>query len=84
MRDSITEMVDELLDSEGEVKFGSLSYSRSEVLKAVDPIAYREVCLDIVNSQIEDLQYELERLDPVLDAEEVAELQERIAELEDY
>lgn len=84
MRDFVTEMVDELLDSEGEVTIGNLSYSRSEVLKAVDPIAYREVCLEVVNSEIENLQYELDRLDPELDAEEVEDYKERIAALEDY
>lgn len=84
MRDFVTEMVDELLDSEGEVKIGNLSYSRSYILKNVDPIAYREVCLEVVNSEIENLQYELDRLDPELDAEEVEDYKERIAALEEY
>lgn len=84
MRDFIQEMVDELLDSEGDVEIGNLSYSRSEVLKAVDPIAYREVTLELVNSEIENLQYDLDRLDPELDADEIEDLKERIAELEDY
>lgn len=84
MRDFITEMVDELLDSEGEVKIGNLTYSRSYILKSVDPIAYREVCLEVVNSEIENLQYELDRLDPELDAEEVEDYKERIAALEEY
>ncbi|NCX05940.1 MAG: hypothetical protein EBW68_09205 [Actinobacteria bacterium] len=84
MRDFVTEMVDELLDSEGEVKIGNLTYSRSEILKAVDPIAYREVCLEVVNSEIENLQYDLDRLDPETDAEEVEDYKERIAALEEY
>lgn len=84
MRDFVTEMVDELLDSEGEVKIGNLTYSRSQILKNVDPIAYREVCLEVVNSEIENLQYELDRLDPELDAEEVEDYKERIAALEEY
>ena len=84
MRDFIQEMVDELLDSEGDVNIGNLSYSRSEVLKAVDPIAYREVTLEVVNSEIENLQYDLDRLDPELDADEIEDLKERIALLEDY
>lgn len=84
MRDFVTEMVDELLDSEGEVKIGNLTYSRSEVLKNVDPIAYREVCLEVVNSEIENLQYELDRLDPETDAEEVEDYKERIAALEEF
>lgn len=84
MRDFVTEMVDELLDSEGEVKIGNLTYSRSQILKNVDPIAYREVCLEVVNSEIENLQYDLDRLDPETDAEEVEDYKERIAALEEY
>ena len=84
MRDFVTEMVDELLDSEGEVYIGNLCYSRSEILKSVDPIAYREVCLEVVNSEIENLQYELDRLDPELDADEVEDYKERIAALEEF
>ena len=84
MRDFITDMVDELLDSEGDVNIGNLSYSRSYILKNVDPIAYREVCLEVVNSEIENLQYDLDRLDPVTDAEEVEDYKERIAALEEF
>lgn len=84
MRDFVTEMVDELLDSEGEVKIGNLTYSRSQILKSVDPIAYREVCLEVVNSEIENLQYDLDRLDPVTDAEEVEEIDLRILALEEF
>ena len=84
MRDFVTEMVDELLDSEGEVKIGNLTYSRSQILKNVDPIAYREVCLEVVNSEIENLQYDLDRLDTETDAEEVEDYKERIAALEEY
>ena len=84
MRDFVTEMVDELLDSEGEVKIGNLTYSRSQILKSVDPIAYREVCLEVVNSEIENLQYDLDRLDPETDAEEVEDYKERITALEEY
>jgi hypothetical protein len=84
MRDFVTEMVDELLDSEGEVKIGNLTYSRSQILKNVDPIAYREVCLEVVNSEIENLQYDLDRLDPETAAEEVEDYKERIAALEEF
>ena len=84
MRDFVTDMVDELLDSEGEVKIGNLTYSRSQILKSVDPIAYREVCLEVVNSEIENLQYDLDRLDPVTDAEEVEEIDLRILALEEF
>ena len=84
MRDFITEMVDEILDSEGEVYIGNLCYTRSSILKSVDPIAYREVCLEVVNSEIENLQYDLDRLDPELDADEVEDLKDRIEQLENY
>jgi hypothetical protein len=84
MRDFVEDMVDELLDSEGEVKIGNLTYSRSYILKNIDPIAYREVCLQVVNSEIENLQYDLERLDPETDAEEVEEIDLRILALEEY
>ena len=84
MRDFVTEMVDELLDSEGDVYIGNLCYTRSEILKNVDPIAYREVCLEVVNSEIENLQYELGRLDPETDADEVEDYKERIAALENF
>lgn len=84
MRDFVEDMVDELLNSEGEVKIGNLTYSRSQILKSVDPIAYREVCLEVVNSEIEILEYELDRLDPETDAEEVEDYKERIAALEEF
>ena len=82
MREMLQEMVDELLDSEGDVVIGNLTFSRSYILKELDPIAYREICNDVVNSQIEDLQYDLDRLDPEVDAEEIADIKERIEELE--
>ena len=84
MRDFVEDMVDELLDSEGDVNIGNLTYSRSQILKSVDPIAYREVCLEVVNSEIENLQYDLDRLDPETDAEEVEDYKERIAALEEF
>lgn len=83
MRNSdIMEMVDELLDSEGDVVIGSLTFSRSYIVKRLDPIAYREICNDVVSSQIEDLEYDLDRLDPELDADEIADIKERIEDLE--
>lgn len=83
MRNSdIMEMVDELLDSEGDVVIGSLTFSRSDIVKRLDPIAYREICNDVVSSQIDDLQYDLDRLDPELDADEIADIKERIEDLE--
>lgn len=77
----IIEMVDEILDIEGDVIIGNLTFSRSEIVKRLDPIAYRELALDIVNTHIEDLEYDLQRTD---DEEERAFIQEQIAELEDF
>jgi hypothetical protein len=77
----IIEMVDEMLDCEGDVVIGNLTFSRSQIVKRLDPIAYRQMALDIVNSQIEDLQYDLERSD---DEDEIAAINEQIAELEDF
>jgi hypothetical protein len=83
MRNSdIMEMVDELLDMEGDVVIGNLTFSRSYIVKRLDPIAYREICNDVVSSQIEDLQYDLDRLDPEVDADEIADIKERIEDLE--
>jgi len=80
----IIEMIDEMLDCEGDVIIGNLTFSRSQIVKRLDPTAYRMMALDIVNSQIEDLQYDLDRLDPELDADEILDIKERIAELEDF
>ena len=79
----VLDMVDEILDEEGEVHIGNLSFRRSFILKELDPIAYREVVLDIVNSKIEDLEYDLDRLDPEVDADEIEDIKAQIAELED-
>lgn len=79
--EAILEMVDEMLDSEGEVKIGNLIFYRSDIVKKLDPTAYRQIVLDIVNSHIEDLQYDLERSD---DEDEIAAINEQIAELEDF
>jgi hypothetical protein len=37
---------------------------------------------DIVDSMIDDLQYDLDRLDPEVDADEIDDIKERIEELE--
>jgi replicative DNA helicase len=80
-RDDILEMVDEMLDMDGPVMIGSLEFSKSEILKRMDPVAYREACLDYINCHIEGLQYDLERSD---DEEEIVWLKEQIEELEDF
>lgn len=77
----IIEMVDEMLDMEGDVIIGNLTFSRSEIVRRLDPIAYREMALDIVNAHIEDLEYDLDRTD---DEDERAAIQEQIAEMEDF
>ena len=79
--EAIIEMVDEMLDADGPVMVGNLTFYRSDIVKRLDPIAYREIALDIVNSHIEDLQYDLERSD---DEDEIAAINEQIAELEDF
>lgn len=45
------EMLDEVTD---EVRIGILVYSASEVLKAVDPVAYRQELLTYVDTLRED------------------------------
>jgi hypothetical protein len=79
--EAIIEMIDEMLDCEGDVVIGNLTFSRSQIVKRLDPVAYREIALDIVNSQIEDLEYDLERSD---DEDEIEAIKESIAELEDF
>ena len=80
----ILDMVDELIDSEGEVTIGNLIFSRSEIVKRCDPTAYRIMCQEIVDSMIADLEYDLERLDPDTDADEIDDIKERIEDLENF
>lgn len=82
--DYIAEIVDEILDSEGDVVIAGVTFSRSAILKEMDPTAYREVCLNIINTRLEDLQYDLESLDPELDADEVELIKAQIEDLENY
>ena len=83
MRNSdIVDMVDELLNSEGEVQIGNLIFDRSEIVKRCDPTAYRIMVNEIIDSMIGDLQYDQDRLDPETDMDEHQEIQERIDELE--
>ena len=83
MRNEILEMVDDLINSDGEVVIGNLIFSRSDIVRKLDPTAYRIMVLEVVDSLIEDLQYDLDRLDPEVDAEEIADIKERIEYLED-
>lgn len=82
MREMIEEMVDEMLDQDGDVKIGNLTFRRSYIVRELDPIAYRMMCSEFADSMISDLQYELDRLDEETDADEVADLRERIEMLE--
>ena len=64
----ITEIVDDMIDSEGVVQIGNLSFNRSQILRELDPIAYREAVNDYIDSMIEDLDpeddlIEIERLE---------------------
>ena len=83
MDSMVYDLVDELLDMDGDVIIAGNVFSRSDILKSLDPHAYREILLDTVNAHIEDLQDDLDRLDPVEDFDEVEELKSRIAELSD-
>ena len=83
MRNSdIVDMVDDLLNSEGEVRIGNLIFDRSEIVKRLDPTAYRIMVNEYIDSMIDDLRYDQERLDPETDMAEHQEIQERIDELE--
>jgi len=82
MREMIEEMVDEMLDLQGDVVIGNLTFSRSSIVREMDPTAYRELCNDFADSMISDLQDELDCLDPEVDEEEIADIKERIGLLE--
>ena len=82
MRNIVCEMVDEMLDMDGDINIGNNIFSRSDILKSLDPIAYREMCIDFADAHIADLRDELDCLDPVEDFDEVQDLKDRIVELE--
>lgn len=54
---------DDSLNEMGDIEIGCLSYSPSEVLKAVDPIAYNCGYDDYTDSMMSDFVYDLERMD---------------------
>ena len=81
--DDILEMVDEMLDGEGDVIIGNLSFSRSDIVKRLDPTAYRIIVNEMIDNHIEELRDDLDRLDPELDADEVEQMQGIISDLED-
>jgi uncharacterized protein (DUF433 family) len=80
--DFISEMVDESLDCGGDVVIRGIRFSRSQILKELDPIAYRELIVDFADAEIENLQDDLDCLDPETDADEIEDIRSRIAELE--
>ena len=84
MREDILDMVDEMLDCEGEVQIGNLLFSRSRIVKELDPTAYRIMVNEIIDSRISDLEYDIECLDEEADAEEIADIHVMIAELQDF
>ena len=84
MREDILDMVDELLDSDGEVQIGNLLFSRSRIVKELDPTAYRIMVNEIIDNRISDLEYDIECLDEEADAEEIADIHVMIAELQDF
>lgn len=64
--DYTAENIDDFIDQENEeVSIGSLTYSPSDVLKNVDPIAYRCYISDMADCFYGDFKYELERYDVV-------------------
>lgn len=67
----LEESYEELIDSEGDVEIGQLSYSRSAVLKAVDPVAYNVGFADYLGSgdiiEINGYYYYENELDDYLD-----------------
>jgi len=84
MRDEILDMVDDMLNEPGDVRIGGVYFSRSYILKELDPIAYNLFVSDMVESRLTELHDDLDRLDPELDADEVENLKAQIEELEDY
>ena len=81
MRKMIEQMVDEMLDADGQViTIVGITFLPSQILKEMDPIAYEQEINDFIDSQIEDLQYDLERLNEEADAEEIEDLKARIEE----
>jgi hypothetical protein len=83
MRDMILDMVDELLDSEGDIEIAGLTFARSVIVRKMDPIAYSMMVDDVVENELADLRYDMERLDAEDDADEIADIQEKIEQLED-
>ena len=82
MVELIQEMLDEQFDIEGPIEIGNLTFNRSYIVRKLDPTAYRQAMVDLADSLIEDSQYDLEQFDPEVDAEDIADVKERIEVLE--
>ena len=82
MSEMIFELVDEMLDYEGDVIISGVTFSRSAILKEMDPTAYRTLCIDMADGLIQDLIEEKSCLDPVADFDDYCDIEDRIAELE--
>ena len=76
----IIDMVKDLLDEQGEVPMGNMTFYPTDILSKCDPTAYRITVNEYIDNMIQNLQYDLERTD---DEDEQVDLKERIAELED-
>ena len=46
MRNAILDMVDEMIDGDGDVRIGTLTFQRSTILRECDPTAYRIMVKD--------------------------------------
>ena len=77
---TMSDSYDEILDCDGDVTVAGMQFAPSDIIKSCDPIAYRIGVNEYIDSQIEDLQWELDRTD---DAEEVEDLEARMEELRD-
>ena len=84
MRNAILDMVDEMIDGDGDVRIGTLTFQRSTILRECDPTAYRIMVNEVIDTMIEDFEYDIDRLDPELDADEIADIHVQIAELQEF
>lgn len=66
-----TEEYDEMLDEQGDVCIGSLTYAPSLVLKETDPTAYRCGLIDYNDSRMTEIKDEIEEI-----KESIKELEE--------
>lgn len=80
-----TDQYDEMLDEQGEIGVAGMSYATSQVLKAVDPVAYRCGFNDWVDSlDNEEFPEYIEMRDELEEAEdELSDLENELEELED-